>query len=210
MGFGTGGFVSGFIKFWTRPNWWRVWDWSPLSHWATILTLDERLIADLIARKLLSPPRIDQAPPRVVLIESTILAEKHGVQVNWASERVADYPGRVYLFPLSSQSQRRLNQKRFTDFMISCVGRPYDKVLIAHLLFDRFDLVPSREDWEAFVCSENGAASLKIGELLPANLNTSEVTPQRMAEFALWSDTYYQLKGKPKDVKKYNSRKADK
>jgi hypothetical protein len=191
------GFVSKFIKFWTR---------SELSHWATVLTLNEELIAKLIGEGLLSPPKIDKAPPRVVLVESTILSDKNGVQVNWASERTESYPGRVWWLPLSYKSRKGFNEKKFTEFMLSMIGRPYDKALIAHLLFDKLQLIPAREDWNETVCSELGAAGMKLGDLLPANLNSSEIVPQRMAEYRLWSENYYQLHGKAREIRKYNSR----
>lgn len=213
MSFGAyDGFVSKFIEHWTRPSFWKFWEPSLLSHSTAVLTVDEKTIADLLARKdkegrpILNPPRIDKAPPRVVLIESTILSDKKGVQVNWASERIADYPGRVYGFPLSAESQRKFDVTRFTEFMLSIIGRPYDKVLIAHLLFDKFNVVPSREDWDAMICSECVAAGYKVGGILPANLNSSEVTPQRLPEFRLWAADYFQLRGKPKDIKRYNTR----
>jgi hypothetical protein len=100
VGFETDGFVSNFIQYWTRPCWWKIWEWSRLSHWATVLTLDERIISTLIAQGHLKPPRNNNHYPRVVLAESTVLNDKHGVQVNWASERIADYNGSVYVFPL--------------------------------------------------------------------------------------------------------------
>jgi hypothetical protein len=188
IAFGGHGFVSNFIKHWTRPSFWKFWQDSPLSHWATVLRMDSE--------------------GRVYLIESTQLNEKNGVQVNLASTRIEQYDGIVFWLPLAQKQHDKFDHKRFNEFMQALDKKqiPYDDMLIAHLLFDRFNLFQSKEDWSKFICSELGAAIGKSANILPLNLNTSEVTPQRMAEFDIWGSIYYQLKGKDRRIDRYSSR----
>lgn len=175
--FGGTGVISDIIKFWTR---------SQVSHWATVLEVCE-------------PDR------RVKLVESTILSGRGGVQINYASDRIKEPGIRVWWLPLSNKSRRKLDPIKFTEFMLAQVGKPYDKVLISHLLFDKLNLIPARENWDAFICSELGSAGAKAGGLLPLNINTSEVTPQRMCEYHLWADDYFQVAGSPKKIRGYNT-----
>jgi hypothetical protein len=178
LAFGGQGFISDMIKLWTD---------SEVSHWATVLEVNE-------------PDR------RIKLIESTTLNGKDGVQINYASERIASYEGRVWWLPLSIESKRRLNAKSFTEFMLAQVGKPYDKILIAHLFFDKFQLIPARENWHSFICSELGAAGAKASGLLPLNIDSAEITPQSMCEFMLWESNYYQIKGSSREIRKYNTK----
>jgi hypothetical protein len=193
----SGGFLSSFIKFWTR---------SALSHCSTVLTLDEALIADLIAKGFLVPPKTVKPGNRVVLVESTILSNKDGVQVNWASERIAEYPGSAWWLPLSQESREIFDTARFSKFMVGLIGHPYDKQLIGHLLFDKLHLVPARKNWDKMICSECGSAGYKVAGILPMNLNSSEVVPQRMAEYRLYRENYYQVRGKAQEIRRYNDR----
>ncbi len=211
---GAGGFVSTVIKAWSRPNFLKFWEWSRLSHWAQILTVSAELSEWLVThisprteKPYLSKPRKDRPGDRVVLIESTMMTGMDGVQCHWMSERVEDYHGSVYYHPLEYARQAALDLQKYTQFGLKCVGIPYDKVLIAHDLFDPLGLIPSREDWDAFICSEFGPAMLKAGGVLPLNFNTSDQTPQSMAELGLWGPDYYQLKGKTKEIEKINTRR---
>ena len=178
--FSGDGFVSDFIKFWTR---------SPISHWATVI-------------EALEPER------RIKLIESTMLNGKNGVQINYASERIKEKGIRCWWLPLSVESRRKLKPAKFTRFMLAQVGKPYDKHLIAHLLFDKLNLFAAREDWDAFICSELGSAGAKAGGLLPLNTDTSEIVPQRMCEFRLWARDHFQIAGSPKEIRGFNSREV--
>lgn len=183
---GKGLIPSGVIRYWTRPYFWKPWHLAVGSHWATVLDVEE-------------------PAHRVRLIESTTLNGKSGVQINYASERIAGYDGSVYYLPLSRAVRERMDHADFTRWCLEQEGKSYDKVLIAHLFLDRFNLFSSRESWNSFDCSEIGSGAAKVSGMLPANINSSEVTPQKMCEFRIWAPHYYQLKGKAREIDKFNT-----
>jgi hypothetical protein len=192
-----GGFVSEAIKFFTR---------STLSHWAQVFTASAELSTWLVDQGYLDAPRRDRKGDRLILIESTIMTGRNGVQVNWASDRINDYHGRVYWLPLNPYRRSLLVKDKYEAFGLKCLGLPYDKVLIAHDAFDLFHIIPSRENWESFICSEFGAAILKVSGALPANLNTSDQTPQSMAEAKIWNSDYFQVSGCKKEIRNFNTK----
>jgi hypothetical protein len=199
VGFGAGGFVSWMIRLWTR---------SALSHWSVIFTVSPDEAQWLTENGIkgcpyLEKPQKERAGDRIVLIESTMLNDKKGVQVNWASERIEHYDGLAWWFELHPQYRSKLDYGRFKAFGLKCLGLPYDKVLILHDLFDPLGWIPSRENWNAMICSEFGAAIYKESGVIPTNINSSDQTPQSMAEFAMWSGVY-QLKGKSKEIRNFS------
>jgi len=80
---------------------------------------------------------------------------------------------------------------------------------------DTFDHIPglrlltlNEEDFSKFFCSELVAAGLKKGEVL-SKINSSEVTPTDLCMFNIYGDNYFQLKGKSRVIKGYNSLNPD-
>jgi len=147
--------------------------------------------------------------PAAWLIESTTLDGKNGVQINRASKRVDDYQvgsdGAVYLLRLSAQERSNLRENDFRTFLYAQVGKPYDKLLIAHLFFDRFQLVPAKPNWQSWICSELGAEAAEKSGLLPASIDAAEVTPSMMAKYKMWDSDYYQVKGVKAEIPGFNS-----
>jgi hypothetical protein len=200
-GFACGGdsVVPDIIKFWTGSN---------VSHWQTALTRDPVYIKWLVSHGWLTEVKDD-----LVLIESTTTDKKEGttegVQVHYARDRILGppgqgYPGRVWATFLLDEKRAKLDEKKFLDFAIAHLGQPYARGLIVHLFVDPLCIIPPRERWNEFICSEEGAAQMKTEGFLPANLNTATVTPQKMCQFHLWSD-YCQIKGAKQEIKKFST-----
>jgi len=130
-----------------------------------------------------------------------IEASKEGIVVRPLDEHIAEYPGNIWWLPLSAAVRNRLDLDKYTAFLLQHEGVPFDMRQAAQAVMDRLDHVPvlgemthSEEDFSALFCSEVAAAGLEAGGAI-RSVNCSEVTPIDMFRFAIYQETYYQIKG---------------
>lgn len=181
--FGGRGFVSGGIKLLTQ---------NPVSHVAGVYRTEG---------------------DRVLLIESTTLSGKKGVQVNFASERITDYDGDVWFCPRSDEYRARVNWERWLSFLRDYEQRaiPYDYRQCLRMAIAPLAHVPglgflrNHEDLSKVYCSELLAAADENADGLPFGTDASDIAPADYLAFGMYFDAI-QIKGKPKNIPHFNSR----
>ena len=65
-------------------------------------------------------------------------------------------------------------------------------------------LTRNDEDFSRFFCSELVAAALEKGKVIK-KINASEVTPNDLCRFSIYSGTYHQLKGPKRAIGGHNT-----
>jgi hypothetical protein len=145
------------------------------------------------------------------IIESASLNGFSGVSVSRLSDRIATYDGEMWWLPLSDMVRKKLDLKKFYDFLIHQDHKPYDMPQAVKSALDTFDNTPilsgmtfNIEDFSKFFCSELVAAGLEAGGAI-SSVNASEVTPIDLCMFNIYQPSYYQIKGGDKDIKAYNT-----
>jgi hypothetical protein len=145
------------------------------------------------------------------VIESTSLNGFSGVTISRLSDRVFAYTGEMWWLPLGQAQRDQMDFKKFYNFLLHQNHKPYDMPQAIKSALDATDKVPllgglthNTEDFSRFFCSELAAAGLEAGGAIPP-LNASEVTPIDLCMFKIYSGEYYQLKGKEKAIKGYNT-----
>lgn len=148
------------------------------------------------------------------IIESTSLNGFSGVTITRLSDRVYAYDGDMWWLPLSEESRRQLDLKRFFDFLIHQERKPYDVPQAIRSALDTLDGIPllgrattqNVEDFGQFFCSELVAAGLEAGGVIET-INASEVTPVDLCRFNLYADEYVQFKvvEEPQEIRGFNS-----
>ena len=168
---------------------------SPVSHVALVL------------RSTLPPDDVSstRSSPQI------IAASKEGIVVRWLDEHITGYPGNIWWLPLSETIRDRLDVAKLSAFLLEHEGVPFDTPQAAQAVLDELDHVPlisdlthSEEDFSALFCSEMAAAGLEAGGAI-GSLNCSEVTPIDMFQFAIYQETYYQIKGPKTLVADFNT-----
>lgn len=126
--------------------------------------------------------RINEGANRVMVHESTSLRGTKGVQTNRLSQRIQEYNGKVYWYPLSPKSRRCLDLQRFWEFLWEQDGKPYDfwQAPMSATLFC------AREDFGKLFCSELVAGAWEAGGLLK-RVNASEKTPDDLCKMNLFN-----------------------
>ena len=149
---------------------------------------------------------------RVKLIESTTdpvafdPAKPHsGVQISYASERVAGYDGAVYCAQIGPRERSEFKLRPFLAFCAAMEGRPYDTGDIARMALDPLHLFCCGDSYKEFICSQLGCALEKLEGILPAWVNSKTVTPEDEVSFKIWAEDYSQLSGRPAALKGFNS-----
>lgn len=149
---------------------------------------------------------------RVELIESTSLKlpgmrRKIGVQRTYLSDRLRDYKGEIWWFPLSDWASQLSSQPILENILSKYLGASYDfwqviregwSCVLPHLF-------PVRESAKYLYCSELVAFVLQDLGILPEEINASVVSPSELIRMNVFSGTYYQLTGKYKLVPGYNT-----
>lgn len=145
------------------------------------------------------------------IIESTSLNGFSGVSISRLSDRVATYDGEMWWLPISDQTRQQMDNGKFYNWLLHQEHKEYDAAQAVKSALDVLDKVPvvgrvthNTEDFARFFCSELVAAALEHAGAI-ASLNASEVTPNDLCRFAIYSDDYYQLKGDTKPIRAYNS-----
>lgn len=144
------------------------------------------------------------------IIESTSLNGFSGVSISRLSDRLDTYEGAIWWLPLRQETYEAMDKKKFYDFLIHQVRKPYDVPQAVKSALDAFDKVPlvgglthNTEDFSRFFCSELAAAGLEAAGAI-SRLNASEVTPIDLCSFKIYAEDYYQLKGCRKQIFGFN------
>ncbi len=187
-------------------------DFSEVIKWATRAPVSH--VGVILQTKLL----IDQnEQPGMFnqVIESTTLNGFSGVSISRLSDRIETYDGEIWWLPIEKGLWNKMDKKAFYDFLIHQDHKPYDMPQAIKSALDAFDSVPvaeklthNKEDFARFFCSELVTASLEAAGAISA-INASEVTPIDLCSFRLYENDYFQLKGGKKEIRAYNSLKAD-
>jgi hypothetical protein len=132
------------------------------------------------------------------------------------SDVVAGYKGRVWWLPLGRATRKRVDLDALRIFLQAQEGRKYDFFQVARAgvkaatkrLFGRgFNLTPVQESNKRVFCSEYVALALAAAGVR-CWPNCSTVTPAELATARIYADEYWQLKGEPKTLPRYNTQSA--
>lgn len=167
IAFSGRGWVSKVIKLFTR---------SKVSHVGIVLEISEQ--------------------GRVMVMESTTLGGKKGVQVNRLSQRVSQYKGEMWWLPLNSVVKESMDMAAFWHFLWEQDGKKYDTW---QALKSALPSVIRREHFDKMFCSELVAGALEAAGAIP-ELNASEMTPDDVVELPVYGKSYFQIKGKWKSI----------
>ena len=167
IAFSGKGWVSKTIKFFTR---------SKVSHVGIVLEISEQ--------------------GRVMVMESTSLGGKKGVQVNRLSQRLDQYKGELWWLPLNKDVKESMDMAAFWHFLWEQDGKKYDTWQAIKSALPSFI---RREHFDKFFCSELVAGALEAAEAIP-ELNASEMTPDDVVELPVYGKKYFQLKGERKAI----------
>lgn len=145
------------------------------------------------------------------IIESTSLNGFSGVTISRLSDRIDLYEGEIWWLPLSDSVRRKMDIKKFYDWLLHQEHKEYDMPQAIKSALDTLDNIPllgrvtyNIEDFSKFFCSELVAAALEQSGAI-SRLNSSEVTPIDLCMFSIYKQDYYQLKGEKKLIKGCNS-----
>jgi len=181
---GKGGFSS-LVKFATRSN---------VSHVGVVL--QTKIPEDKSGRFFNQ------------IIESTSLNGFNGVVISRFSDRVEHYDGEIWWLPLDTSIRHNyFKQRKFFNFLFNQARQKkhYDVSQAVKSALDLpFGIGESEEDFSKFFCSELVAAGLEISGVI-GNVNASEITPIELCRWRIYKDNYYQLKGEPKEISRYNT-----
>lgn len=152
----------------------------------------------------------DEEEKNIMLIESTTLGNIAGVQMHWLSHRIFDYIGEVWHLPLSLDSTKRIDEKKFKMFLRNQIGKEYDTSQAIMSAIDTFEdtisIFENKEDYAQFFCSELVVAAFKVSGVLPESINASEITPIELCRFNIYNE-YNILRGK-KNITRFNTVKV--
>jgi len=155
------GWISWVIKRWQR---------YPISHVGVVVNID--------------------AQGRVMVMESTTLNGKKGVQLNRLSKRVKGYKGTVNWFPLHRKTRDKLDVTAMQNYLWEQDGKPYDtKQAIKAGLWSW----TTRENGSELFCSELVAGAWRAGKILSKKTNISEVTPEKLCRMLIFRKTFVRL-----------------
>lgn len=135
----------------------------------------------------------------------TVEAVNSGVIRSDLREDLREYEGEMWLLPLYD---RRVDIQKMVSYLNGAIGKPYDIGQAALSAIDIFDstsgVYKNREDLRALFCSELVASALDVAGTL-IGVNASEVTPIDLCRFNIYTEGYFQIKGKGRDIRGYNS-----
>jgi len=116
------------------------------------------------------------------------------------------YKGEIWWLPLSRRSKKILNKKKLQEFIESMIGKKYDMEQAIKSVFDFHGKLgdQNKEDFKALFCSELVAGAEKAGGVLKT-VNASEVTPIDLCRFNIFQKNYFQIKGKARAIRGFNS-----
>jgi len=136
------------------------------------------------------------------IIESTTLDGFAGVVVNRLSKRLKDYDGECWWLPLNDKTRNKMDFDVFYSWLKNQKRKLYDSW---QAIGSGFDFIPdNKEDFNKFFCSELVAAALEKSGAI-SDTNCSEITPAELCRWNIYQNDYYQLSGKSKEIKRFNS-----
>ncbi len=150
------------------------------------------------------------------IIESSTWDDFSGVKISRFSDRLYEYDGEIWWLPLKKEIRNnQFDQSKFYDFLFK---QGEDRVkydfpqgvksavdILDKLPFDLRGPSNNKEDLSKFFCSELVAAGLEIAGVT-GSINVSEVTPIDLCRWDIYEPRYYQLKGDPIPIKRFNTR----
>lgn len=176
IAFGGRGMVSNLIKLTTRSN---------VSHVALVM----RSVSN-------TGERLNQ------IIESTTLNNYAGVVVNRLSNRLKEYDGDVWWLPLKQEFRNKARNKEAYKWLLKQKRKAYDT---KQAIGSGLDLLWNNiENFDKLFCSELISAFYEKVDIV-GEINSSEVIPIDLCMFNLYEKNYYQLKGKRKEIRGYNT-----
>lgn len=147
------------------------------------------------------------------LLEATVKENKKGVMVNSLKARIEGYPGDVWWLPLSDHAQQQFASSMaiVDEFIKSESGKKYDIWQLFGSAVDFCDNLPFL--WRLTrnkTCDRQWFCSELIAELynqtgVVREVNAAETTPIDLCRFSIFKSHYVQLKGKDKDIRRFNS-----
>jgi len=133
--------------------------------------------------------------PRVVLVEAI---EGKGVVKTYASERVSDYKGEVYLLridPLIS-----FDPARASKFLMSAIGQRYSMINALLSGPSQWFRIPGRDRKNALFCSKLAHQVLRMSGVNPSWWGKDmSPTPRQFIKLAIWKE-FVQLHGEPRPL----------
>jgi hypothetical protein len=141
---------------------------------------------------------------RVKLMESTTLSGVAGVQETYLAERCEGYGGPIWWLPLAERNRSEMDMHRFWKALCDQRGKRYDYRQVLHHGWDILKLFSQGEDWRRIYCSELAAIGLKASFVLPMWMNVSEIRPNDLCAFKIYTENYYQISGVAREIRKFN------
>lgn len=147
------------------------------------------------------------------VFESTVRDKKRGVMVNILAERIEEYDGDVWWLPLRDDARAQFVEasSQMKTFIASEVNKAYDIWQLFGSTVDFLDnhrwlwrLTRNIKDEKAWFCSEL-IAELYNRTGIVKNVDAAETTPIDLCRFSIFAGKYYQLKGEPKRIRRFNS-----
>jgi len=140
---------------------------------------------------------------RIQVIESTSLDGFIGVSTSFLSDRLRDYHGEAWWFPLGNPARTKMDTVKYYDWMMLQNKKPYDfpQAVQSGLdsLWDWGGLMYAKEDFDKLFCSELLAGAQEVSKIIK-RINASEVTPRDQTRFDLWYPYYYQILGEKREL----------
>ena len=133
--------------------------------------------------------------------------------VNNLAERIEEYDGDVWWLPLHDNARARFGEASslMCDFIASEINKAYDIWQLFGSTVDFLDnhrwfwrLTRNLKDEKAWFCSEL-IAELYNRTGVVTNVDAAETTPIDLCRFSIFADRYYQLKGEPKRIRRFNT-----
>jgi hypothetical protein len=181
--FGGRGIVSGIIKAWTQ---------SPVSHIGVISRVDN----------------VGEGERRVHVVEATSLEGSAVVISTPLSERVSKYKGRMWVGFLDDEKRESMD-KYLPDAWNWLNGHVRTRTVYDTWGAVRCTIWPQSDNDNKLFCSETVAGFWKMGEVIPDTTNPSAWSPKNCAQAKLYQPNYYQLKGRPKEIRGFNSKEIE-
>lgn len=136
------------------------------------------------------------------IIESTSLEGHSGVCINQLSKRIHGYNGRIWWLPIDRELHKKGDWDNFYNWLKMQRDKEYDSFQAIGSVFDL--LWHNEENFDKLFCSETGTEGLEKANIVK-NVNASEVTPIELCRWNIYENDYYQLSGKRKEIKRFNS-----
>jgi hypothetical protein len=187
IAFGGVGMFSSVIKFFTR---------SAISHVGIVM--ENKMVLE-------NSPQ----PGKIVyMIESTTLSKNgvKGIQVNPLSDRLAEIEsmgGSAWVLFLNESIRSEVNWKTFFDTCWAERGKSYNMpaAILAGLPLPNFIQRSAKFCSQLVIYTLKKSGVSRLQKVLPASVN-----PQELCEMNIFSSRYYQVVGKQKEIRNFNSK----